>query len=74
MYDDGDIETLDMNNQQWRFLDNDNENDNNDNPNNDTENVALQSATVHHLPTLKSNEQEDLQSLINHFGNRPFII
>ena len=29
---------------------------------------------MHHLPTIKSNEQDDLRSLFVHFDNKPFII
>ena len=67
VYDDGDMETLTMDEQEWRFNDSHNENEN------DT-GSTLQSSTVSHLPTLKSTEQTELQLLFDHFGNRPFLI
>ena len=78
VYDDGDIETLNMNNQEWRFSDTNNDNvtnssNNNDDNSNDND-ATLHPSTVCHLPTLKSNEQDYLRSLFEHFGNTPFII
>ena len=71
VYDDGDIETLNMSIEEWRF--NDIANDNDVNTESQNENSTLQSSTVSHLPTLQRNEKSDLQSLFDHFGNRPFL-
>ena len=59
-----------MKNQEWRFSDQ----EKNEIDESDVETPALQSSTVHHLPTLASNEQVDFQSMFNHFGNRPFLM
>lgn len=58
-YDDGDIETLNMESESWRPT--------------STDDPVLNGSSVQALEQLKSSEQETLRAMHKYFGNKPFL-